>query len=141
MAIKKKSQIAGRKPVPRRIIRRSGFTLLEVMIALAFVAIALVAVIEAQGQGIVMADEARFKTRALFIARALLSDAETDTDLTDGVVDGQLDSPFQDLSWRRETTPMPFLAGLFRVQVQVHRTDRPPTDGVMLEALVYRGGQ
>jgi hypothetical protein len=110
------------------------------MIALAFVAIALVAVIEAQGQGIVMADEARFKTRALFIARALLSDAETDADLTDGAVDGQLEPPFQDLSWRRETIPMPFLAGLFRVQVQVHRTGRAPTEGVMLEALVYRGG-
>ncbi|MBW2140762.1 MAG: prepilin-type N-terminal cleavage/methylation domain-containing protein [Deltaproteobacteria bacterium] len=64
---------------------RKGFTLLEIMIALAFIGVALVAVIQAQGQGLKLTDQVRFTSRTVFLARELMAEAQTLPGLTDGV--------------------------------------------------------
>ena len=52
----------------------SGFTLLEVMIAVAIIAIALTAVLGTQSRGISLAGEARFKRTASLLAQAKIAD-------------------------------------------------------------------
>ncbi len=54
-----------------------GFTLLEVMVALAMVAIALTAVLGSQSQGVSLAAEARFSTTAPLLAHSILARYET----------------------------------------------------------------
>ena len=51
--------------------RRGGFTLLEVMIAMAILAITLVAVYQSQSQSISMAGNSRFLTTASLLAQSL----------------------------------------------------------------------
>jgi general secretion pathway protein I len=55
----------------------SGFTLLEVMIAMAIIAIALVAVFGSQSQSLSLANEAKFNTTAALLAQSKMAEVET----------------------------------------------------------------
>lgn len=55
---------------------RKGFTLLEVMIAMAILAISLVAVYRSQSQSVSMAAEARFLTTASLLAQSKMAEME-----------------------------------------------------------------
>jgi general secretion pathway protein I len=55
---------------------RGGFTLLEVMIAMAILAIVLVAVFQSQSQSVSMAGRARFLTTASLLAQERMAEAE-----------------------------------------------------------------
>ena len=57
--------------------RARGFTLLEVMIAMAIIAIALVAVLGSQSQSLDLASEAKFKTTAALLAQGKMAEIET----------------------------------------------------------------
>ncbi|MGD8847079.1 MAG: prepilin-type N-terminal cleavage/methylation domain-containing protein [Desulfobacteraceae bacterium] len=73
----------------------AGFTLLEVMVALAVLAIALTSIYKLQGQTMLMSAEARFLLVAPQLAQAKLADIETQQfkDLGDGSGDFGQDHP------------------------------------------------
>ncbi len=56
--------------------RYSGFTLLEVMVAMAIIAIALTAILGSQSQSVSLAGEARFYTTAAFLAQSKMAEIE-----------------------------------------------------------------
>ncbi len=64
----------------RRIIavgkKYSGFTLLEVMIAVAIIAIALTTLLGSQSQSVSMANEAKFNTMAALLAQSKMAEVE-----------------------------------------------------------------
>ena len=53
-----------------------GFTLLEVMVAMAIIAIALMAVLGSQSQSLSLASEAKFGTTAAFLAQGKMAEIE-----------------------------------------------------------------
>ena len=53
-----------------------GFTLLEVMVAIALIAIALTAVLGSQSQSVSLAGEARFNTTAALLAQSKMAEIE-----------------------------------------------------------------
>ena len=116
-----------------------GFSLLEVLIAVAIIGIALVAVIRTQGEGIQLSGEARFSSRAVFLARQVLAQTQAQTKIEEGVSGDVFEDPQIKAIWDREITPAPGLPGLFRIQVWVHRPGTPPMTGVSLQGFVYRG--
>ncbi len=56
--------------------RNFGFTLLEVMISLAIIAIALMAVLGSQSQGSSLANESKFNTTAALLAQSKMAEME-----------------------------------------------------------------
>ncbi len=56
--------------------KSSGFTLLEVMIAVAIIAIALVAALGSQSQSVSLASEAKFATTVAFLAQGKMAELE-----------------------------------------------------------------
>ncbi len=54
----------------------SGFTLLEVMVAVAIIAMALVAALGSQSQSVSLATEAKFVTTATFLAQGKIAELE-----------------------------------------------------------------
>jgi len=56
---------------------RKGFTLMEVMIAMAILAITLVAVFQSQSQSVSMATEVRFLTTASLLAQGKMAEIDT----------------------------------------------------------------
>ncbi|RJR17557.1 MAG: prepilin-type N-terminal cleavage/methylation domain-containing protein [Desulfobacteraceae bacterium] len=80
-------------------ILSKGFTLLEVMVAVAIIAIALTAVMGVQSQAVDLASEARFMTTAALLAQAKLSEIEAMG--TDGTkaVSGDFGEEFPGYTW------------------------------------------
>jgi general secretion pathway protein I len=64
--------------ISRRNFEPSGFTLLEVMVAMAIIAIALTAVFGSQSQSLSLASEAKFGTTAVFLAQSKMAEIEAE---------------------------------------------------------------
>ena len=76
-----------------------GFTLLEVMVAMAIIAIALTAVLGSQSQSVSLANEAKFITTAAFLAQGKIATVEIKK--TDDLVDdsGDFGVDFPGYTW------------------------------------------
>lgn len=87
---------------PRIFVMCRGFTLLEVMIAMAILAISLVAVFQSQSQSISMAGDSRFLTTASLLAQSRMVeiDAADPRKVTAG--NGDFGEDFPDYRWQVE---------------------------------------
>jgi general secretion pathway protein I len=79
-----------------------GFTLLEVMIAMAILAIALVAVYQSQSQSVSMAGEARFLTTASLLAQGRMAQIDALQPSAIKAEKGDFGDDFPDYSWQVE---------------------------------------
>jgi len=86
--------LAGR---PGALLRKRGFTLLEVMIAMAILAIALVAVYRSQSQSISMAGDSRFLTTAALLAQGRMVQLDA---LGSRAESGDFGEEFPDYKWQ-----------------------------------------
>ena len=57
--------------------KESGFTLLEITVAMAIIAIALTAMLSSQSQSLSLANEAKFSTTATLLAQSKIAEFET----------------------------------------------------------------
>lgn len=79
-----------------------GFTLMEVLIAMAILAIALVSVFQSQSQSVSMAADSRFMTTAALLAQSKMAEAETSASLYNHVENGDFGSDYPEYVWRLE---------------------------------------
>ena len=86
--------------------RISGFTLLEVMVAVAVIAIAFVTLIGAQSQSVAIATDSRFDTMASLLAQGKLAEMSLldYTALSDST--GDFGKEFPGFSWKTEVTEL-----------------------------------
>jgi type II secretion system protein I len=115
----------------RIVVRRGGFTLLEVMIALAILAITLVTLYQSQSQSISMATDSRFLTTASLLAQGRM--AEIDAADPRSVVSGNGDfgDDYPNYTWRLEVSAVDELPLLKRFTLTV-------TQGKMATNNAYR---
>ena len=118
-----------------------GFTLLEVLVAVAVLGFALVSLLGLHVRNIDLIARDERVTAATLLARALMTEVEIgpfpDLGATDG--DFELDYPdrYPDLRWEREvlTTPVP---NVREVRVRVFRGEQESGDDVTLTYYVRR---
>ena len=79
--------------------KASGFTLMEVMIAMAILAIALVAIFQLQSQSISMSTDSRFMTTAALLAQSKMVEAEADSTLANHSEDGDFGPDYPQYIW------------------------------------------
>jgi general secretion pathway protein I len=96
----------------------SGFTLLEVMVALAIVGIALVVMLGLVQRSILVNSRLQQMTRATLLAKQKMSEVETGVHLLDEQQQGEFAEPNQNYSWRADYTPTP-LTGIEQVDISV----------------------
>ncbi len=107
---------------PRRNIGRA-FTLLEVMIAVAFIGIAMLALLSLHQNNLDSVIRAQQLTTASMLAQQLMSTAETERFPPPGTIRGDFsrDYPnrYQNYRWQREVDVMPQFPDIRRVRVRV----------------------
>jgi len=84
--------------------KAAGFTLLEVMVAMAVLAMALVAVYQLQAQSISLAAESRFRTSAALLAQSKMADIESESNLTNRTEDGDFGPAHPRYRWQIKIT-------------------------------------
>lgn len=102
--------MTGNRVAVQRPRNRTGFTLIEVLIALAIVAVALTATLRAAGQSTANVVEMRSRLLAGWVAENLLAEHRARADwLPIGIQRGQEREGGIDFVWRKEviTTPHP----------------------------------
>ncbi|OGP67028.1 MAG: type II secretion system protein GspI [Deltaproteobacteria bacterium RBG_19FT_COMBO_43_11] len=84
--------------------KNAGFTLMEVLIAMAILAIALVGVFQLQSQSISMATDSRFMTTAALLAQSKMVEIESGIVSSSRAQDGDFGDDYPQYSWRLEVT-------------------------------------
>jgi general secretion pathway protein I len=108
--------------VKSRCARRKGFTLVEVLVALAIVSIALLSALRAAGQGTNNVGELRSRLLAGWVAENLLAEHRARADwLPPGIQRGTARQGGLDFAWREEVIDTPNTA-FRRVDVRVFAT-------------------
>lgn len=82
--------------------KTSGFTLMEVMIAMTILAIALVAIFQSQSQSISMATDSRFMTTASLLAQSKMVEVEAAATLDNHTEDGDFGPDYPEYTWHLE---------------------------------------
>ena len=77
-----------------------GFTLVEVLVAMAILSIALVAVFQLQSQSVSMSAEARFATSAAWLAQSKMTEIETGAAISGRNQEGDFGPDYPQYSWR-----------------------------------------
>jgi general secretion pathway protein I len=114
-----------RAPVPSsyRARRRAGFTLIEVMVALAVVAIALVGLLGLQHQTLQSVVRASEMTKAALLAQELMTQAEIGEFPAVGVTAGNFESAhprqYPNFRWERSVEPSAVFQDVRKVRVRV----------------------
>ena len=102
--------------------RAGGFTLLEVMVAVAIMAIALVAILKANVQSLDTLIETRARTTASMLAASKMAEVEAAGAEDWSEFRGDFGEDYPGFTWQVETTPTE-LEGIIRVEVSVQRED------------------
>jgi general secretion pathway protein I len=103
-----------------RCAKRAGFTLVEVLVALAIISIALLAALRAAGQGTTSVGELRSRVLAGWVAENVLAEHRAREDwLPPGIRRGVAQQAGVEFAWREEITATPSPA-FRRVEVVVY---------------------
>ncbi|MDI6742410.1 MAG: type II secretion system minor pseudopilin GspI [Smithella sp.] len=85
-------------------IDSKGFTLMEIMVAMAILAISLVSVFQLYSQSISMATDSRFMTTASLLAQSKMVEAETTSSLSNRRESGDFGPDYPEYVWRLDIT-------------------------------------
>jgi general secretion pathway protein I len=117
--------------------KNAGFTLLEVMIAMAILAIALVAVFQMQSQSISMSSESRFMTTASLLAQSKMADIEAGASLGNSSQKGDFAPDHPEYGWTIQVTDTQ-ISRFKRIEVNVF--NKVLTRGGTYQIVFYKIG-
>jgi general secretion pathway protein I len=113
----------------------SGFTLLEVMVALSIVGIALVVMLGLTQRSILVNDRLQQMTRATLLAKQKMAEIENGISSELDQNRGDFSEPNQNFSWRSITTPTP-IVGIAQIDLSVIWGDERENELVTLTSFI-----
>lgn len=119
----------------------AGFTLLEVLVAVAVLGLALVSLLGLHVRNLALIERDQRMTDATLLARQIMTEAETegfpDLGHQNGDFEAWYPERYPDLRWERDVTELPGVISLRQVRVRVYR-DEAPGDDVSLFYIMRR---
>jgi general secretion pathway protein I len=115
-----------------------GFTLIEVLIAMALMAVALLAVFKLQAQNLDLLSEADTMTGETCLAQGLLARIGALRQLESGEKSGEWGDESPSFHYREEISPHPALKGLYRVKVEIWGEGKGEHEPAAYETYLYR---
>jgi general secretion pathway protein I len=116
--------------------RAQGFTLLEVLVAVAILAIAMVGILKANVQSLDTLTRSRETSMASLLAASKLAEVEAAGVANWSELSGDFVEDYSDYTWEVETSSTE-VEGLFRVAVTVQRGRAAPGSEVRIEELLF----
>lgn len=117
-----------------------GFTLLEVMIALAIVSIALVVMLGLTQRNILVSDRLHQMTRATLLAKQKMAEIETGATTELSRNQGEFPAPNQRFNWRASYSPTP-ISGIEQIDLSVLWGDEKNNELVTITSFVRETGR
>lgn len=118
-------------------MRREGFSLVEVLVAMTIIATALTAVFRLQAQSLDLQAEARFATVAGQLGQDRMARILAEDRLPAGTVSGDFGEDFPGYAYEADVSASAE-EGLYRVQVRVFAEQAGRVRAMSLETHVYR---
>lgn len=122
----------------------AGFTLLEVMVAVAVIAIALVTLIGAQSQSVTIATGAKFDAQASLLGQAKMAELSLATEAEQSDGRGDFGSEYPGFTWTAEVsdlteddTGIPEVAGMLKAIELTVAFDQDPHLLYVLRTIVF----
>jgi general secretion pathway protein I len=115
-----------------------GFTLLEILVAMALMTVALLAVFKLQAQNLDLLSEANSMTAEICLAQDLLARVGALNQLESGEKSGKLSDEFPLLNYREAISADPSLKGFYRVKVEIWREGKDGDEPAVYETYLYR---
>jgi general secretion pathway protein I len=129
-----RAPVAGRKIAPAA---RAGFTLLEVLIAIAVLGIALLALLSLEHQDLQSVIRGQDISRAAMLAQALMTQAELErfpqVGTTNGNFNQMYSGQYPNFRWTRSVEPLPVFPDLRKVEVHIRYGPRLGRDYSVVE--------
>jgi general secretion pathway protein I len=126
--------VAGQKIAPAA---RAGFTLLEVLIAIAVLGIALLALLSLEHQDLQSVIRGQDISRAAMLAQALMTQAELErfpqVGTTNGNFNQMYSGQYPNFRWTRSVEPLPVFPDLRKVEVHIRYGPRLGRDYSVVE--------
>ena len=103
--------------------RKRGFTLLEVMIAVAFIGVALIALLSLHHSDLQSVIRGQDLTKAAMLAQSVMTQAEVerfpDTGWTQGDFSGTHPNQYPNFKWKRTVEQSPLYPNVRRIRVRI----------------------
>lgn len=116
--------------------RHRGYTLLELMVAAAILALGLTAVARAFTSGLASVQNAEHRAIATALAQQRLAEIEALETLDDGTTSGFVSEPWEAYRWESLIETMEQYPNLKKVRITVGRPQGTAIESVTLEAIV-----
>lgn len=116
----------------------AGFTLLELVVATAILAIGLVALTQVFSRGLRSTGSSERVITATLIARLKLAELEEMAELTNGAESGDVAEPYKGYTWDTEIEDVPESENLKRVRVRIGWTEAGAPRDVALETILFK---
>ena len=120
-----------------RLSAQDGFTLLEVMVALAIVATVLVALLGLQSRTIGLGDRQQKVTQATMLAQERMTEVELAAEAGNSDEEGVFAKPFEIYRWQVRFEPTP-LAAINQVTVTVAWGEAGSNEEVSLTSFLFQ---
>jgi general secretion pathway protein I len=121
--------------------RRDGFTLLEVLVAVAVLGLGLVSLLGLHVRNLALIDRDQRITEGTLLARALMTEAEVEPFPEIGITDGDFEERYPErfpgVRWEREVIATGF-PDVHEIRVRVFRGEEESGDDVRLSYYVRR---
>lgn len=118
--------------------QNSGFTLLEIVIALGLIATALMAVFRLQAQNLDLQSEAKFITVANQLARERIARIQASDTLSEGETSGDFGEDYPEYTYREEISEMPDMEELYKIRLSVLLEREVVVKNLSLETYLFR---